>query len=235
MVLARTTGHLCGQPGRSGQGGGSAAAGCAGQPQYTIVVGMDVLVAGQGGCQELAIRGNPAALHRQVVVFRKPLQQQVHLLEQLLHLRQKALPGLRQDDRLGGPGHVTDEQGRTQRIFQLPDLSGQGRLADEQPLCRPPKVQLFGQNAEISELPKCDWISHENEGSENPKCSPKPHYDSETGHRRLWMTCSPDISRYPKDISKKVLGIVKECCYGGAVYPVNLSVPDGAMARGKRR
>ena len=152
---------------------------------------MDVLVAGQGACQELAVGRNPAALHRQVVVFRKLLQQQVHLFEQLLHLRQEALPGLRQDDRLGGPRHVTDEQGGSQRIFQLPDLSGQGWLADEQPLCRPPKVQLFGQHTEISKLPKCDWISHENEGSENPKCSPKPHYDSETGNQCFWMTCSP--------------------------------------------
>ncbi len=57
-----------------------------------------------------------------------------------------------------GTGSLTQQKRCTQRFFQLPDLSTEGRLRDEQSFRCPAEIQFLGQNHEIAKLSKRDSV-----------------------------------------------------------------------------
>ena len=57
-----------------------------------------------------------------------------------------------------GAGSLTQQKRCTQRFFQLPDLSTEGRLRDEQSFRCPAEIQFLGQNHEIAKLSKRDSV-----------------------------------------------------------------------------
>ena len=57
-----------------------------------------------------------------------------------------------------GAGSLTQQKRGAQCFFQLPDLSAEGRLRDEQPLGCPAEIQFLSQNQEIAKLSKRDSV-----------------------------------------------------------------------------
>ena len=57
-----------------------------------------------------------------------------------------------------GAGSLTQQKRCAQRFFQLPDLSAEGWLRDEQPLGCPAEIQFLSQNHEIAKLSKRDSV-----------------------------------------------------------------------------
>jgi len=57
-----------------------------------------------------------------------------------------------------GAGSLTQQKGGAQCFLQLPDLSAEGRLRDEQPFGCPAEIQFLGQNHEITKLSKRDSV-----------------------------------------------------------------------------
>ncbi len=57
-----------------------------------------------------------------------------------------------------GTGSLTQQKRCTQRFFQLPDLSAEGRLRDEQSFRCPAEIQFLSQNHEIAKLSKRDSV-----------------------------------------------------------------------------
>ena len=57
-----------------------------------------------------------------------------------------------------GTGSLTQQKWCAQCFFQLPDLSTEGRLRDEQPFGCPAEIQFLSQNHEIAKLSKRDSV-----------------------------------------------------------------------------
>lgn len=57
-----------------------------------------------------------------------------------------------------GAGSLTQQKRGAQCFLQLPDLSAEGRLRDEQPFGRPAEIQFLSQNQEVAKLSKRDSV-----------------------------------------------------------------------------
>ena len=57
-----------------------------------------------------------------------------------------------------GAGSLTQQKWCAQCFLQLPDLSAEGRLRDEQSLGCLAEIQFLGQNHEIAKLSKRDLV-----------------------------------------------------------------------------